>query len=201
MWSESMQTVVNTWHSSTTVLAPPSWNTGSAHQLPLGRLSYFSFIQQHHMENYCKGKNVEEPLQKDNIPIPNLPDNFLWMTVSAGSKIQHLLRSALAEFPKHRAVVWSGSGPAVGKVVSCAEIMKKKHGGSLYQLNKICYRTVEEYWDPLVENIDQLVVKRRLPVIHILLSMDALDASELGYQPPGTTIARELQALNMNRQS
>lgn len=34
------------------------------------------------MENYSKGKNVEEPLEKDKIPIPNLPENFLWMTVS-----------------------------------------------------------------------------------------------------------------------
>lgn len=33
------------------------------------------------MENYGKGKNVEEPLERDKIPIPNLAENFLWMTV------------------------------------------------------------------------------------------------------------------------
>jgi hypothetical protein len=33
------------------------------------------------MENYHKGKNVEEPLERDKIPIPNLATNFLWMQV------------------------------------------------------------------------------------------------------------------------
>lgn len=33
------------------------------------------------MENYKKGKNVEEALERDKIPIPNLPQNFLWMQV------------------------------------------------------------------------------------------------------------------------
>lgn len=33
------------------------------------------------MENYRKGKNVEEPIEKEKIPIPNLPSNFLWMHV------------------------------------------------------------------------------------------------------------------------
>lgn len=33
------------------------------------------------MENYSKGKNVEEPLERDKIPIPNLPPDFLWMQV------------------------------------------------------------------------------------------------------------------------
>lgn len=33
------------------------------------------------MDNYKKGKNVEEPLEREKIPIPNLPSNFLWMQV------------------------------------------------------------------------------------------------------------------------
>lgn len=33
------------------------------------------------MEHYKKGKNVEEPLTKEVIPIPKLPENFLWMQV------------------------------------------------------------------------------------------------------------------------
>nr|CAD7432375.1 unnamed protein product [Timema monikensis] len=36
--------------------------------------------QQHtRVENYSKGNNVEEALSKENIPIPDLPDNFVWM--------------------------------------------------------------------------------------------------------------------------
>jgi ribonuclease P/MRP protein subunit RPP25 len=34
------------------------------------------------MENYKKGKNVEQELSQDNIPIENLPEKFLWMHVS-----------------------------------------------------------------------------------------------------------------------
>lgn len=34
------------------------------------------------MENYSKGKNIEEPLERNKISIPNLPDDFIWMQVS-----------------------------------------------------------------------------------------------------------------------
>lgn len=33
------------------------------------------------MENYSKGKNIEEEWDKAKIPIPNLPENFTWMHV------------------------------------------------------------------------------------------------------------------------
>lgn len=53
------------------------------------RSSYpiFNFLDRNtyvsEMENYYKGKNVEEELERDKIPIKDLPDNFLWMQVSA----------------------------------------------------------------------------------------------------------------------
>lgn len=43
------------------------------------------------MENYRKGRNDEEPLEKLKIPIPDLPDDFLWM--QASTKLQNLLNS------------------------------------------------------------------------------------------------------------
>lgn len=33
------------------------------------------------MDNYIKGANVEEEITAENIPIPNLPKDFLWMKV------------------------------------------------------------------------------------------------------------------------
>lgn len=33
------------------------------------------------MENYKKGKNVEEEVTQESIPIEILPENFLWMHV------------------------------------------------------------------------------------------------------------------------
>nr|XP_008191170.2 PREDICTED: ribonuclease P protein subunit p25-like protein [Tribolium castaneum] len=140
------------------------------------------------MENYHKGKNVEEPLERDKIPIPNLPENFLWMQVRGGSKIRNLVSHALNEFPSAKAVVWTGFGQSVGKTVTCAEIMKREHNNQLHQITKLCYRVVEEFWDPVIPDLDQIVVKRKLPMIHILLSLETLSFEELGYQAPGTTI-------------
>uniref|UniRef100_A0A1B6LT18 DNA/RNA-binding protein Alba-like domain-containing protein n=2 Tax=Graphocephala atropunctata TaxID=36148 RepID=A0A1B6LT18_9HEMI len=134
------------------------------------------------MDKYKKGKNVEEPLEKSQIPIPNLPEDMLWMQVNPGTKMRNVLDHALEEMKIRNTVMWSGSGPAVGKVISCVEIMKRHH--KLHQVNKICFRKVKEYWDPLIEDLDPLVVIRELPTIHILLSKDPLDTSLPGYQAP-----------------
>lgn len=135
------------------------------------------------MENYRKGKNIEEELSKEKIPIPNLPSNFTWMQVHGGSKIRNLLDVALAGFVEHGAVVWTGSGAAISKTISCAEILKRRH--KAHQITKICYRKFEEFWEPLLPDLDELVVERDEPLIHILLSKDPLSTQELGYQAPG----------------
>ncbi|KAI4461330.1 ribonuclease p subunit p25 [Holotrichia oblita] len=140
------------------------------------------------MENYQKGKNVEEPIVKENIPIKDLPEDFLWMQVRGGSKIRNLLSLAMEQFPEKQYIVWTGFGQSVGKAITCAEIMKREHKQSLHQITRICYRLVEEYWDPITPGLDQLVVKRQLPMIHILLSCNPLNNDDYGYQGPNTTI-------------
>ncbi|RZF33507.1 hypothetical protein LSTR_LSTR010163 [Laodelphax striatellus] len=100
------------------------------------------------MENYTKGKNVEQEWTKETVPIPNLPENFTWMHVKGGSKMCNLLEYALKAFKETGAVLWTGCGPAVVKTVSCAEIMKKRFKG-LHQINKICYT---KYQAPNVKN-------------------------------------------------
>lgn len=111
------------------------------------------------MNNYRKGKNIEEPLERNRVPFPNLPENFLWMQVNkifsfhstkiqqtiflqvrGGSKIRNLMSHALNEFPEIKHVVWTGFGPSVGKAITCVEIMKRELGNSLHQINKISYR-------------------------------------------------------------
>ncbi|XP_021933361.1 ribonuclease P protein subunit p25-like protein [Zootermopsis nevadensis] len=144
------------------------------------------------VENYSKGKNVEEPLDRDSIPIPDLPTDFIWMQtgllcvptiavildfkVSGGSKMRNLLGYAMKAFKEDRAIVWSGSGAAMGKAISCVEIMKRRYKQT-HQLTKICYRKVEEFWEPQLEELDPLVVVREVPTIHILLSKDPLNSS------------------------
>lgn len=98
------------------------------------------------MNKYTKGKNVIEKLEKHNIPIPDLPDDFVWMIVSCGSKIRNLLEAAWREFETKKHIVWSGSGPALSKTITCAEITKRKFK-NLNQRTQICYRKEREYWD------------------------------------------------------
>lgn len=98
-------------------------------------------------------------------------------------------------------MVWTGSGPAVKKTISCVEIMKREHNHALYQITKICYRVYEEFWEPLIEDLDQIVVKRRVPMIHVFLSMDPLDENELGYQAPGKNIPFKKETTEKDRKS
>lgn len=43
------------------------------------------------------------------------------------------------------------------------------------------YSSVEEYWEPKVEGLETLVVKRQVPIIHILLSIDDIpDTTQIG---------------------
>lgn len=135
------------------------------------------------MENYRKGRNLEEELTREKIPVPDLPQNFTWMKVNGGSKIRNLLDVAFKGFVEHGAVVWTGSGASISKAISCAEILKRKHRA--HQITKICYRKSEEFWEPLLPELDELVVERDEPTIHILLSRDPLNTNELGYQAPG----------------
>lgn len=93
------------------------------------------------MENYKKGKNVEEELTKETIPIEELPDNFLWMHVKGGTKVPNVVEFAEKAFKsgEHKSVVWSGSGGGVPKTISCAEIMKRNF--KLHQVTRLAYQT------------------------------------------------------------
>ncbi|XP_028160742.1 ribonuclease P protein subunit p25-like protein [Ostrinia nubilalis] len=136
------------------------------------------------MENYFKGKNVEEELQRDSIPLKDLPVNFLWMQVKGGSKITNLLSHAtgILEDKATTAVVWSGAGVAIPKAISCAEILKRQFSIQ-HQVTKLTHKKVEEYWEPKLDGLETIVVKRQIPVIHILLSVDAIpDVNQIGYQ-------------------
>ncbi|XP_037046156.1 ribonuclease P protein subunit p25-like protein isoform X2 [Bradysia coprophila] len=136
------------------------------------------------MMNYKKGKNVEEELTKDAIPIENLPQNFLWMHVKGGTKVSNVVDFAKKAFDskERRSVVWSGSGGGVTKTISCAEIMKRDSESELHQITRLCYRKVEEFWEPQLDGLEQIVATRQIPCIHILLSLDKIDETASGLQ-------------------
>ncbi|XP_033847593.1 ribonuclease P protein subunit p25-like protein [Periophthalmus magnuspinnatus] len=129
-------------------------------------------------------------------PFPGLPSGVLEMRVKEGSKIRNLMGFAMARMQGDkgasgtegsarglRQVVFSGSGRAVTKTITCAEIMKRKVG-SLHQLTKLRYKTVKEVWENSEGGASEMTVHRSVPSISILLSKDPLDPTEPGYQPP-----------------
>ncbi|XP_046484143.1 ribonuclease P protein subunit p25-like protein isoform X1 [Neodiprion pinetum] len=116
---------------------------------------------------------------KTPIPIPNLPEKFLWMHVNSGTKIKNVLSYALKEIPGYNCIVWSGAGQGIGKVITCAEICKRNHP-SLHQITKLRY--VKSKKAAVVEKSKGNMADLGVPELHILLSKDPLDSRELGHQ-------------------
>ncbi|XP_068586778.1 uncharacterized protein [Cebidichthys violaceus] len=136
-------------------------------------------------------------------PFPGLASGVLEMRVKEGSKIRNLMGFAMARMQGEkgvsgggvsggggglRQVVFTGSGRAVTKTITCAEIMKRKVG-SLHQLTKLRYKVVKEVWESSEGGTSEMTVHRTVPSISVLLSKDPLDPQEPGYQPPETLSA------------
>ncbi|NXN95697.1 RP25L protein, partial [Rhinopomastus cyanomelas] len=136
------------------------------------------------MENYKKTKTVEKPCP---LPFTNLPSDVIEMKVKDGSKIRNLITYAInkMELDSVRQIVFTGSGKAASKTITCVEIMKRRLK-VLHQSTKLLFKQIEEIWEPIVPEagLDALTVKRNIPTISVLLSKDALDPQEPGYQPP-----------------
>lgn len=135
------------------------------------------------------GQNTSRGLSRseDVCPIPGLPANILHMRVKEGSKIRNLLRFATARMlgglgdssgTLVRQVVFTGSGRAITKTVTCVEILKRTVLG-LHQLSKLYYKSSQQ-------GAPGLSAERTVPAVCILLSKDPLDPREPGYQPPQT---------------
>ncbi|XP_073707051.1 ribonuclease P protein subunit p25-like protein [Garra rufa] len=146
-------------------------------------------LKQTHAGGFKKVCRIEE---ESTCPFPGLPAGVLEMRVKEGSKIRNLMGFAMARMLDEpgdvgqtglRQVVFSGSGRAVTKTITCAEIMKRKIGG-LHQMTKLQYKGLREVWESQEGGDSEVTVHRTLPSISILLSKDPLDPMEPGYQPP-----------------
>ncbi|XP_053556952.1 ribonuclease P protein subunit p25-like protein [Bombina bombina] len=147
------------------------------------------------MENYKKVNVIEKPLP---LQFSGLPSEVIEMKVKEGSKIRNLLRFAIGkmEGESMRQIVFSGSGKALSKTITCVEIMKRRLN-DLHQITKVTFNLTEEIWEPIVPEVglDTLTVKRNVPAICVLLSKDPLDSTEPGYQAPGSYDTKWLQDL------
>ncbi|XP_017146863.1 ribonuclease P protein subunit p25-like protein isoform X1 [Drosophila miranda] len=143
------------------------------------------------MMHYRKAENVERELSKSELPfddcVPKTQKDFLWMQVKGGTKVSNVIEYAQAALNKgeHRCLVWSGSGGGVVKTISCAEVLKRSH--PLYQVTRMAYNSVEEHWKPQMDGLEEIIVNRQIPSIHILMSLDELPESVQGVQKPNTT--------------
>uniref|UniRef100_A0A4W3J0W2 Ribonuclease P and MRP subunit p25, a n=1 Tax=Callorhinchus milii TaxID=7868 RepID=A0A4W3J0W2_CALMI len=138
------------------------------------------------MDNYRKVRKTEE---QSPLPFENLPPDIVEMKVKEGSKIRNLMGFAMGrmETEDTRQIVFSGSGRAVTKTITCVEIMKRRVSG-LHQITKLRYKSVQEVWErrepePSAHNLTLL---KNVPSICILLSKDPPDITAAGYQSPET---------------
>ncbi|XP_031952698.1 ribonuclease P protein subunit p25-like protein [Corvus moneduloides] len=152
------------------------------------------------MENYKKTKIVEKPCP---LPFTDLPPDIIEMKVKDGSKIRNLMGYAMSKMEQDsvRQILFTGSGKAVSKTITCVEIMKRRLK-ELHQITKVLFRQIEEIWEPIVPEagLDALTVKRNIPAICVLLSKDALDTQEPGYQAPGSSDAFWTETLTAESQ-
>ncbi|XP_072409131.1 ribonuclease P protein subunit p25-like protein [Chiloscyllium punctatum] len=135
------------------------------------------------MANYRKIGRTEE---ESPLPFADLPADTVEMRVKEGSKIRNLMGFALArmELEGTRRIVFSGSGRAVTKTITCAEIMKRRLGG-LHQITKLRPRSLRETWQSSTAGSGAaLTLLKTVPSVCILLSKEPLDPAEAGYQPP-----------------
>ncbi|XP_045704548.1 ribonuclease P protein subunit p25 [Phyllostomus hastatus] len=128
-------------------------------------------------------------------PFADLAPGAVHMRVKEGSKIRNLLSFATASMaqPDTRAIIFSGCGRATTKTVTCAEILKRRLAG-LHQVTRLRYQSVREVWQSLPPGPTpgqkhsvpgaSLSVLKNVPSLAILLSKDALDPRQPGYQSP-----------------
>ena len=125
------------------------------------------------MDHYYKGGNEEECLSRNTVPILGLPQSYGWEEVTGATRVRAVVGSLCKTLRQEKALVLSGSGPHTAKVVTLAEIIKRKHKQVVMTLQP-GEREVKEFWEPKEEEegLDTLVVTRRLPTLHILLDIN-----------------------------
>ena len=125
------------------------------------------------MDHYYKGGNEEECLSRATVPILGLPQSYGWEEVTGATRVRAVVGSLCKTLRQEKALVLSGSGPHTAKVVTLAEIIKRKHKQVVMTLQP-GERVVKEFWEPKEEEegLDTLVVTRRLPTLHILLDIN-----------------------------
>lgn len=127
------------------------------------------------MEAYVRVEKRKEdaPIQENEVRI------------MATNKMRNYISYALTllQDKGHRSVQLKAMGRAINKTVTIAEIIKRRVKG-LHQLTEIGSVVITDTWEPKEEGLNRLEITRHVSVITITLSMDELDTTHPGYQPP-----------------
>ncbi|GKZ01555.1 hypothetical protein MPSEU_001106000 [Mayamaea pseudoterrestris] len=84
----------------------------------------------------------------------------------------------------HHTIVLKAMGRAINKAVTICEIIKRKL--PVHQLHELSSVEMTDVYAPLEEGLDQVVSKRHVSCMRILLSLSSenMDINHYGYQPP-----------------
>merc|ERR1712151_543045 len=77
----------------------------------------------------------------------------------------------------------TGTGNAVTKAVTLAEVAKRRFKG-LHQITSLSTTEIVDEYEPLEEGLDKVTETRTMSCIEIKLSKEPLDTSDKGYQAP-----------------
>merc|ERR550514_2222407 len=80
-------------------------------------------------------------------------------------------------------VVVKGTGNALAKAVTAAEIIKRRFKG-LHQITTLGYTEIVDEYEPLEEGLDKVTDTRNVSFIEITLSKEPLNTKDKGYQAP-----------------
>merc|ERR1719247_2355434 len=127
------------------------------------------------MDKYRKVVKPREQTVKDDDEIRVTAAGSVSAYVAYAAKIFNEM-----EKPK---IVVKGTGNALSKVVTTAEVIKRRFKG-LHQVTNLGNTEIVDEYEPLEEGLDKVVDTRNISFVEITLSKDALDTKDKGYQPP-----------------
>merc|ERR1719502_1993214 len=127
------------------------------------------------MDKYRKVPKVKESQPKEEHVI---------LVTAAGRTSAYVTYAAkmFNEMDKDELIV-KATGNALTTAVTLAEIIKRRFKG-IHQITKIGSTDIVDEYEPLEEGLDKVTDTRSISFVEILLSKDALDTSDKGYQEP-----------------
>lgn len=126
------------------------------------------------MDKYERIRKTEER--------PKCPDNEVRVTANTFLRYSLTYIASLFEKKKEEIVI-KGTGFAIPKAISLATLVRHKFKG-LHQIIEIGTMEIVDEFMPIEEGLDKVTMKRKIPLLSIILSLKELDKNNPGYSAP-----------------